>query len=230
MEKFLKRIWPVGLLIACFMLCTGFNTKVVYAADVATLPTTSTTSTLSITQQDTNTKEKVSVSEIANSYKKLEEKLKANEQEKNEAIKEYNKEVARKKAEAEKKRKDKLRQNIIKTALSKRGCPYVWGATGPNQFDCSGLTQYAYKQMGISIPRVAASQAQAGQRVSKSNLKIGDLVFFRTDSGSSRISHVGMYIGEGKMVHSPAPGYKVQTANIHSRYWSNAYAWACRFI
>lgn len=225
----IKKYWPVGLLIVCFMLCTVFNTQDAYALDAVTATNTA-TNPITITNNDINTEEKVSLEDIANSYKKLANKLKTNEKEKQESIEEYEKEIARKKAEEAEKKKNKLRQDIVKVALSKRGCNYVWGATGPSEFDCSGLTQWAYKQMGISIPRVAASQAQSGQKVNKSDLKIGDLIFFRTDKGSSRISHVGMYVGNGQMVHAPAPGYKVQKANIYSTYWTRAYAWSCRFI
>ena len=103
-------------------------------------------------------------------------------------------------------------KNIIQTALSKKGSHYVWGATGPNVFDCSGLTQWAYRQNGIYIPRVAASQAQYGQKVSK------------------RISHVGMYIGDGKMVHAPTTGDVVKVSSIYSAFWSRTYAWSCRYI
>lgn len=175
------------------------------------------------------TEEKVKVEDIADKYKMLKEKLQNNEVEKKEAIIEHDKEVARQKAEEKRKKREKLMNSIVDDALSRRGCRYVWGATGPKQFDCSGLTQWAYRQNGISIPRVAAAQAQAGDRISKSNLKIGDLVFFRTESYSNRISHVGMYIGGGQFVHAPTTGDVVKISSLYSPYWRNNYAWACRY-
>lgn len=81
------------------------------------------------------------------------------------------------------------------------GKPYVWGATGPNAFDCSGLTQAAWQAAGVSLPRTTYTQINAGQRVSRSELAPGDLVFFY-----SGISHVGLYIGGGQMIHAPRPG------------------------
>lgn len=92
----------------------------------------------------------------------------------------------------------------VNAALSRIGDPYVWGATGPNQFDCSGLTQWAYKQAGVSLPRSTYSQIDVGQSVSESELQPGDLIFFNSDS------HVGMYIGGGKVVHAPTEGENVK--------------------
>ncbi|MFI7237329.1 NlpC/P60 family protein [Streptomyces cyaneofuscatus] len=89
------------------------------------------------------------------------------------------------------------------------GKPYVWGATGPNAFDCSGLTQAAWKAAGVSLPRTTYTQINAGQRVSRSELAPGDLVFFY-----SGISHVGLYIGGGQMIHAPRPGAPVRIAPI----------------
>jgi peptidoglycan DL-endopeptidase CwlO len=93
----------------------------------------------------------------------------------------------------------------VNAALSKQGVPYVWGATGPNSFDCSGLTQWAYKQAGVSIPRSTYSQVTIGTSVSEANLKPGDLMFFYSD-----YSHEGMYIGNGNMVHAPQSGEDVK--------------------
>ncbi|MBT2424562.1 MULTISPECIES: C40 family peptidase [unclassified Streptomyces] len=89
------------------------------------------------------------------------------------------------------------------------GKPYVWGATGPNAFDCSGLTQAAWKAAGVSLPRTTYTQINAGQRVSRSELAPGDLVFFY-----SGISHVGLYIGGGQMIHAPRPGAPVRIAPV----------------
>ncbi|MGW0939489.1 NlpC/P60 family protein [Streptomyces sp. NPDC002666] len=92
------------------------------------------------------------------------------------------------------------------TALGK---PYVWGATGPSSFDCSGLTQAAYRSAGVSLPRTTYTQINAGRRVSQSELAPGDLVFFY-----SGITHVGLYIGNGQMIHAPRPGAPVRIAPI----------------
>ncbi|MFF0137483.1 NlpC/P60 family protein [Streptomyces sp. NPDC005227] len=94
-------------------------------------------------------------------------------------------------------------------AYAKLGSPYVWGATGPNAFDCSGLTQAAYRSAGVSLPRTTYSQINAGQRVSRSELQPGDLVFFY-----SGISHVGIYVGDGQMIHAPNPSAPVRLAPI----------------
>ncbi|WP_406142394.1 NlpC/P60 family protein [Streptomyces sp. NBC_01089] len=94
-------------------------------------------------------------------------------------------------------------------AYSALGKPYVWGATGPSSFDCSGLTQAAYRSAGVSLPRTTYTQINSGQRVSRSELAPGDLVFFY-----SGISHVGIYVGNGRMIHAPHPGAPVRLAPI----------------
>ena len=105
----------------------------------------------------------------------------------------------------------------LQAALSKLGSPYVYGATGPNAFDCSGLTQWAYKQVGISIPRTAGAQASGGTPVSRDQLQPGDLVFFY-----SPISHVGMYAGNGNVVHASTEGQPVKVAPMQYMPFSGA--------
>lgn len=97
------------------------------------------------------------------------------------------------------------------------GKPYVWGATGPGSFDCSGLTQAAWRSAGVSLPRTTYTQINAGQRVSRSQLAPGDLVFFY-----SGISHVGIYIGDGKMIHAPRTGTNVRIAPIDEMPFAGA--------
>ncbi|MFF3751144.1 NlpC/P60 family protein [Streptomyces sp. NPDC002018] len=89
------------------------------------------------------------------------------------------------------------------------GKPYVWGATGPGAFDCSGLTQAAWRAAGVSLPRTTYTQINAGQRVTRDRLAPGDLVFF-----FSGVSHVGIYVGGGQMIHAPRPGSAVRLAPI----------------
>ncbi|NGN69330.1 NlpC/P60 family protein [Streptomyces sp. A7024] len=91
------------------------------------------------------------------------------------------------------------------------GKPYVWGATGPNAFDCSGLTQAAWRSAGVALPRTTYTQVNAGTRVPRSGLAPGDLVFFY-----GGLSHVGMYIGGGQMIHAPRPGAPVRVAPVDS--------------
>ncbi|MCB5911193.1 C40 family peptidase [Streptomyces pinistramenti] len=95
-------------------------------------------------------------------------------------------------------------------ARAQMGKPYVWGATGPNSYDCSGLTQAAWKAAGVSLPRTTWDQVKTGERVATKDLQPGDLVFFFKD-----ISHVGMYIGGGKMIHAPKPGASVRVESIY---------------
>jgi cell wall-associated NlpC family hydrolase len=94
-------------------------------------------------------------------------------------------------------------------ALWQRGDPYVYGAEGPSSFDCSGLTWFAWMKAGHSIPRTSRSQSTFGRYVSKSYLRAGDLVFFY-----SPVSHVGIYVGDGYIVHAPHSGDVVRLARL----------------
>jgi cell wall-associated NlpC family hydrolase len=96
-------------------------------------------------------------------------------------------------------------------AKSKIGSPYVWGATGPSSFDCSGLTSWAYNQAGVSIPRISQDQANAGTRLGRGQLAPGDLVFFYGD-----LHHVGFYAGNGQILHAPKPGANVRYESINN--------------
>jgi cell wall-associated NlpC family hydrolase len=107
----------------------------------------------------------------------------------------------------------------LRAALSRRGDPYVWGAAGPDAFDCSGLVVWAFAQEGISLPHYTGSLWNSGMHVSRDNLEPGDLVFFFAD-----LSHVGMYIGNGLMVAAPTTGQDVQ---VQAVFW-NAYVGAVR--
>ncbi|MGY1833471.1 C40 family peptidase [Geodermatophilus sp. SYSU D01180] len=102
-------------------------------------------------------------------------------------------------------------QTAVDTALAQVGDRYVYGATGPDSFDCSGLTSYSYKAAGISIPRTSKAQSTFGTPVAKADLKPGDLVFFY-----SPVSHVGMYIGNGQMVHASTAGKPVAVVDLDS--------------
>ncbi|MFE7329213.1 NlpC/P60 family protein [Streptomyces sp. NPDC057565] len=97
------------------------------------------------------------------------------------------------------------------------GKPYVWGATGPSSFDCSGLTQAAWRSAGVSLPRTTYTQINAGRHVPRSELVPGDLVFFY-----SGVSHVGLYIGDGQMIHAPHPGAPVRIAPIDNMPFAGA--------
>ncbi|WP_331448466.1 NlpC/P60 family protein [Streptomyces prasinus] len=99
--------------------------------------------------------------------------------------------------------------DAVSYAYRKLGSPYVWGATGPNAFDCSGLVQAAYRSAGVSLPRTTYAQINVGRRVARSELRPGDLVFFY-----SGITHVGLYIGNGQMIHAPNSGSSVRVAPL----------------
>ncbi|MGW6394541.1 NlpC/P60 family protein [Streptomyces sp. NPDC055103] len=105
----------------------------------------------------------------------------------------------------------------ISFARAQLGKPYVWGATGPSAYDCSGLTQAAWRAAGVSLPRTTYTQINAGPRVSRSQLAPGDLIFFY-----SGISHVGLYIGGGQMIHAPRPGAPVRIAPIDEMPFAGA--------
>ena len=100
--------------------------------------------------------------------------------------------------------------DALQAALSKRGSEYQWGATGPSEFDCSGLTSWAYKQAGVTLPRTSRQQYTAGKPVSLDQLVPGDLVFYDDGTGNpAAIHHVGMFVGDGKMVDAPTEGQLV---------------------
>ncbi|MFG2087924.1 MULTISPECIES: NlpC/P60 family protein [unclassified Spirillospora] len=105
----------------------------------------------------------------------------------------------------------------LRLAMGKIGRPYVWGASGPSTFDCSGLTMWAYKQVGINLPHYTGSQWNAGTHVSRSQLQPGDLVFFYSD-----LHHMGMYVGDGKMLHAPRTGDVVRIASMAGRPFAGA--------
>ncbi|MEV5438555.1 NlpC/P60 family protein [Streptomyces sp. NPDC052682] len=105
----------------------------------------------------------------------------------------------------------------VSYAFQKLGSPYVWGATGPDAFDCSGLVQAAYRSAGVSLPRTTYAQIGAGRRVARSELLPGDLVFFY-----SGISHVGIYVGGGRMIHAPNPSAPVRLAPLDEMPFAGA--------
>lgn len=100
-------------------------------------------------------------------------------------------------------------QAALSAAQTALGAPYVWGATGPSSFDCSGLTSWAYSQAGVSLPRVSQDQAYAGTQVGYDELAPGDLVLFYDG-----LSHIGIYAGNGQMIHAPNSGGVVEYASI----------------
>lgn len=99
----------------------------------------------------------------------------------------------------------------LSAAKSKIGSPYVWGATGPSSFDCSGLTSWAYQQAGVSLPRTSQAQAGAGTQVGRGALAPGDLVIFYGDQ-----HHIGFYAGNGQVLHAPKPGAGVRYESINN--------------
>lgn len=104
--------------------------------------------------------------------------------------------------------------DVISYAYQFLGTPYVWGATGPNSFDCSGFVSYVYRRFGVNLPRTTYDQINVGEPVSYSDLKPGDLVFTR--GTASRPEHVGIYVGGGQMIHAPRPGEGVKVGSIYS--------------
>ena len=114
---------------------------------------------------------------------------------------------------------DSIGVQALRAALTKVGDPYVWGAAGPNAFDCSGLVVWAYAQIGISLEHFTGDLWNEGEHISRSQLEPGDLVFFFPDIG-----HVGIYVGDGMMLDAPTFGQPVQVQGV---FW-NAYVGAVR--
>jgi cell wall-associated NlpC family hydrolase len=108
----------------------------------------------------------------------------------------------------------------FEVGVDQKGDPYVYGATGPGSFDCSGLTSYAYKRAGLHLPRTSAAQAGAVRHISRKDMKRGDLIFF---SSGGHVYHVGMFAGRRHgtdyILHAPYPGRSVTTEAIWTNDW-----------
>src|ERR1700754_1233441 len=113
--------------------------------------------------------------------------------------------------------------DIVSTAAKELGDPYVFGAEGPNSFDCSGLVEFVFKKFGIKTPRVAADQQHFGSAVDRKSIQPGDLIFFNW-SGGSRADHVGIYAGDGYMIHAPHTGTVVKKVKLTDYHWANEIA------
>ena len=115
-----------------------------------------------------------------------------------------------------------IREELVKTTKRFLGVPYLWGGTTENGFDCSGLTMVSYRLNGLNLPRVSRSQFKKGSYVAKSKLRKGDLVFFATEGGK-RVTHVGMYIGDGNFIHAPRTGKTVRVASLSNNFFKRTY-------
>ena len=108
------------------------------------------------------------------------------------------------------------------------------GGTGPDTFDCSGLVQYVYAKVGIHLPHYAAGQYGHGRRIPRASLRPGDLVFFDTGRkvgyGDRSATHVGIFVGEGRMVHAPGPGSGVTAVDLASDYFTSHFLAARRIV
>lgn len=112
------------------------------------------------------------------------------------------------------------------------GLKYVWGATGPINYDCSGFTQKIYGEMGIHIPRVSRNQAEKGELISFENLKKGDLVFFSTNrKRPGKVTHVGIYLGNNNFIHASSAAKKIIICNFEKNpFYKKHFLWARRIL
>jgi len=121
----------------------------------------------------------------------------------------------------------RVTNNIERTAKSLLGTDYQYGANGPYQYDCSSFTKYVFAKQGINLPRVSRDQAKRGQYVSANQLQKGDLIFFDSKK-SSKVSHVGIYLGGGNFIHASSAQDKVTISNLSSDYYAKHFKWGRR--
>ena len=118
---------------------------------------------------------------------------------------------------------------IVDMGLSLKGHPYVWGGIGPKAFDCSGFVYYVFNKVGFNLPRAMVDQIHSGTRIAAADLQPGDLVFFQNTS-SRGISHIALYIGNGKIVHAANERTGVLVSDLWSAYWAAHYAGSVRVL
>ena len=120
--------------------------------------------------------------------------------------------------------------DIVKTATKFIGLPYIWAGTSGFGFDCSGFTHSIYKRHGILIPRDASAQIKEGKPIDRNDLQPGDLMFFAYNNGAGKVHHVGMYIGNGQMIHSPNSNSSVEIISIEATTYKSEFAGARRYL
>ena len=116
----------------------------------------------------------------------------------------------------------------VELAADLIGRPYVWGAEGPDAFDCSGLMQYIFARIGTDLPRRAIDQSRAGEAVGRRRLERGDLVFFSTDTRRSLVTHVGIYEGDRVMINASSRAGRVRRDDLDDEYWADRFMFARR--
>jgi cell wall-associated NlpC family hydrolase len=123
-----------------------------------------------------------------------------------------------------------IREELLKTADSFVGVPYLWGGTSPNTgFDCSGLSMTVYQLNGLDLPRSSREQYETGSPVGRNDLLKGDLVFFAT-SGKDKVAHVGVYVGDGRFIHAAGRGKNIRVDHLSSSYYKKRYVGGRTYI
>jgi cell wall-associated NlpC family hydrolase len=115
----------------------------------------------------------------------------------------------------------------LRVAVDMLGAPYRYGGASPRGFDCSGLVYFAFRRTGVRIPRSTSTQLRHARPVARSRIQPGDLVFFR--SGRHRVSHVGIYAGNGRFIHAPSKGKPVSFSSMNDPYWQEHFVAAGRY-
>ncbi|MBR5537009.1 MAG: C40 family peptidase [Clostridia bacterium] len=122
------------------------------------------------------------------------------------------------------------RQQIVDYAANFLGCKYVYGGNTPSGFDCSGYVKYVFNHFGVELTRTSASQYSNSVHIKKSELQVGDLVFFSQTAGSSKVGHVGIYVGGGQFIHAAAPGKGVRYDSLSDSYYTSHYIGSGRVL